>query len=173
MNTFLLGIKPSMFGQAKHTFRTGTVWNAHLECVMALRDPKYQKSNKLSFWTQHLCLFIAQALIFSGCQASMDTTVVWRVLVLFNQSNFGKIQQGLWFWSQTCAKGRLFAQHYFWNCLKNLPFITKGTSVWAHFLFYPSLSFPMDKGTGNYNLWIVSAETWESAKQAQNITLLL
>lgn len=41
-----------MFGEAKHTFRAGAVWNAHLECVMALRDPKYQKSNKLGFWTQ-------------------------------------------------------------------------------------------------------------------------
>ena len=65
-----------MFGQAKHTFRTGAVWNAHLECVTALRDPEYQKSNKLGFWSTAFTVFLAQGLIFSGCQASTVTALV-------------------------------------------------------------------------------------------------
>lgn len=62
-----------MFGQAKHTFRTGAVWNAHLECSTALRDPEYQKSNKLGFWSteQYSLIFV-----FSVCQASTVTALV-------------------------------------------------------------------------------------------------
>lgn len=65
-----------MFGEAKHTFRTGAVWNAHLECVTALGDPEYQKSNKFGFWSAAFTIFLAQALIFSGCQASAVIALV-------------------------------------------------------------------------------------------------
>lgn len=82
MNTSLLGIKPPIFGQAKHTFRTGAVWNAHLECATALKDPEHQKSIKLGFWSTAFTIFLARALIFSGCQASAVTALVWSVLVL-------------------------------------------------------------------------------------------
>lgn len=47
---------------------------------MALRDLEYQKSNKLAFWCMAFTIFLAQALIFSGFQAS-SVTLVWRVLV--------------------------------------------------------------------------------------------
>lgn len=82
MNTSLLGIKTPIFGQAKHTFRTGAVWNAHLECATALKDPEHQKSNKLGFRSTAFAIFLARALIFSGCQASTVTALVWSVLVL-------------------------------------------------------------------------------------------
>lgn len=133
MNTSLLGIKPSMFGQAKHTFRTGAVWNAHLECVMVAEEQQVGLLNTAF-------IFIAQTLIFSGCKASMDITVGWRVLVLFNPSNFGKIQQDLWVWSHKHVPKVDFlyntASGIAWRFFHLLP---RAPLVWAHFLFYPSL----------------------------------
>lgn len=91
-------INPPVSGQAKHTFRTGAVWNAHLECMMALRDPEYQKRNKLGFWTMALTIFLAQALIFSGWQAPRFTAL-FLVLGAFNPSDLGRIKSDLWLWS--------------------------------------------------------------------------
>lgn len=92
MNTSLFGIKPSMFGQAKHRFRTGTAWAAHLECVMVLRDPKYQKSNKLDFWTQHLYLLhrVWCSLVVKPLQTSLWHEESWcflthQILVKFTK----------------------------------------------------------------------------------------
>lgn len=94
-STSQLGIKKkkNTFCQAKHTLRTGAVWNAHLECVTALRDPEYQKSNKLGFWSTPLTILAVQAFIISCYQFSKVTDLMWSILMLLTHKSLVKFSK--------------------------------------------------------------------------------